>query len=206
MTLQRAAAAIVAAMGLIAWVGCASYAAPSGRDLHAPPLASVAPEDIVGEEELRALGWEDDGMSSEQNDLMTEIGSRFQGDERFSGFEWLSETGTLKLWWHGPVPLQLEQRLSSFEPPIAIEQTVNPPHALAVAVDRIMAPGAIQGVFVSAAGASIDCSHLTVMAEATDASISEAHMADAIEAVAGFPISLEVGTVVPIAGTEAGEQ
>lgn len=154
--------------------------------------------DSITLEELEAVGYEGDGLTVELYDLMTAVDGQYREDLGFSGFEWSRDTETLTLWWYGEVPAELAEQLSAHG--ASVSQTVNPPRDLADAVQRLMAVGAVPGVFISAAGASIDCSKLSITAEATDPKISDAEMKAAIEAVAGFPVDVEVGRVVPITG------
>ena len=196
-------AALSVGIGALALAACAAPATPITPQLIEAPMMTIDPHDVdvLTEEELESWGYEGDGMTVELNDLMTEVTGRYGSNEGFSGFEWSRESATLTLWWYGPVPTELAQQLAAHDPKVTTSTAQNPPKALAEAVRRIMAPGAVPGVFVSGAGPSIDCTELSVMAESTDPSVDEAEMAAAIERVAGFPVSLEVGRIVPISGT-----
>jgi hypothetical protein len=78
------------------------------------------------------------------------------------------------------------------------EPTVRSPAELRDAVRRVTVPGAIPGIFVTSAGADIDCSKLTVTVEAIPAGMTEADVSTAIAAVAGFPVDVTIGSVMLI--------
>lgn len=178
---------------MIVFAGCAGQSDPGGLIIVDPDVA-----DSITLEELEAVGYEGDGLTIELYELMTAVDGQYREDPGFSGFEWSRDTETLTLWWYGEVPTELAERLSAHG--ASISQAVNPPRDLADAVERLMAVGAVPGVFISAAGASIDCSKLSITAEATDPEIGDGEMKAAIEAVAGFPVDLEVGRIVPLTG------
>lgn len=195
-----AGAIVAAAVVVFAFTSCATGPSTSPDLGYAPVPSHDDVADRLTEEELESFGHQGDGMTIELYDLTDSVTAQYGASEGFSGFEWSQSAERLTLWWYGPVPAALDEELAAFGPSVMIAKTVNPPRALADAVARIMAPGAVPGVFVSAAGASIDCSELSVMAESTDASMSEADMVAALETAAGFPISLEIGHVIPISG------
>jgi hypothetical protein len=200
---RSAVSALLVAIGALALAACASPGTPTVPQLVDAPMVTIDPRDadVLTEEELESWGYEGDGMTVELYDLMDAVTERYGSNEGFSGFEWSRESATLTLWWYGPVPAELAQDLAAHDPAVTTSPARNPPKALAEAARRIIAAGAVPGVFVSAAGPAIDCSELSVTAEANDPSTTEAEMAAAIERVAGFPVSLEVGRIVPISGT-----
>ncbi|WP_133411840.1 hypothetical protein [Agromyces badenianii] len=203
MTPQRlsVAAAVTVFCGFV-FTGCAG-GQPPATELTNGPMVSIDPKALVTDEDLELLGeagYQGDGMTAELMELTTALTTRYQGSDAFSGFEWSRDTRQMTLWWHGPVPAELDELLASVDPPITVEQTVNPPGRLRAVQQRLMAAGAVPGITVSAVSVSIDCSRLQVMAEPADPSTTPAEMTTALEAFSGYPVAVEIGSVVPISG------
>ncbi len=164
------------------------------------PLPELLPVPTVSPEELERLLETGNVMTEEQLELSNSVQAHFGADASFSGLEWVQEREVYVVWWYGEPPSELVQFVDQSDNLLEIRPTVNAPNDVAAAVRAIMEPGAIPGVQVFGAGAAIDCSKLHVTAEPVDPLLTDSDVRARIEAVAQFPIDLEIGSIVPITG------
>ena len=188
-------------MTFIVAVLCACAASPPIHPV-APgaPQPELLPVQTVSPEELEKMLSTGSLMTEEQLELSNAVQARFGSNASFSGLEWVQEREVYFVWWYGEPPAQLAQFVGQSGGLLEIVPTMNPPAELAAAVRKLMEPGAIPGVQVFGAGAAIDCSKLTVTAEPVDPLLTEPEVRARIEAVAEFPVDLEIGSIIPITG------